>query len=135
MAASRRFISLGVALLRTITAPAVGRQFVIRGVNSRLALSGEDIYQLTGTRRETINRTHWELSDVLLFFGNALLLVVFLDTPLDGVLFVRDANAPNYLSGNAIAPAAPEREICTGEIASEEYKERRAKLLRDANVE
>jgi hypothetical protein len=99
IAASRKFISLSVALLRTITASSVRRQFAIRGVGSRLALSGEGIYQLTGTRRETINRTRRELSDVLLFFGNALVLVVLLDSPLDGVFFV-----PKLLIGKRNCP-------------------------------
>jgi hypothetical protein len=69
------------------------------------------MFQLIGTSRETINRTLSEFSYVL-FLGNALVLVVFLDPSLDGVLFVHDADAPNYLSGNAIAPAAPQKEIC-----------------------
>jgi hypothetical protein len=44
--------------------------------------------------------------------GNALVLVVFLDTALDVVLFLHDADEADYLSGNAIAFAGPEKEIC-----------------------
>jgi uncharacterized membrane protein len=66
--------------------------------------------------------------------GNALVLVVFLGPSLDHILFPYDAGETNHLSTNAIAPATPAKEICAGEITSEEYEERRAKLLRDANV-
>jgi hypothetical protein len=38
--------------------------------------------------------------------------MVFLDTALDGVLFLPDAGEADYLSGNAITVAAPEKEIC-----------------------
>jgi hypothetical protein len=44
--------------------------------------------------------------------GNALVLVVFLDRHLDGVLFLHDAGEANYVPANAIAPAAPAKEIC-----------------------
>jgi hypothetical protein len=44
--------------------------------------------------------------------GNALVLVVFLDPALDVVLFLHDAGEADYLPGNAIAFAGPEKEIC-----------------------
>jgi len=53
---------------------------------------------------------------------------------LDALLVIHDANAPIHLPGNAIAASTPERRYAAGEITSEEYEERRAKLLRDANV-
>jgi hypothetical protein len=39
-------------------------------------------------------------------------LVVFLDLPLDHVLFLHDADEAGYLPANAIASAAPAKEIC-----------------------
>jgi len=60
--------------------------------------------------------------------------VGFLDFPLDGVLLLHDAGEADYLPANAIASAAPAKEICRREITSEEYEERRTKLLRDANI-
>ena len=44
--------------------------------------------------------------------GNALVLVVFLDTALGRVPFRHDAHAPGYLSGYAIASATAAKEIC-----------------------
>jgi hypothetical protein len=38
--------------------------------------------------------------------------VVFLDPPLDLVLFLHDASEANYLPANAIASAALAKEIC-----------------------
>jgi hypothetical protein len=43
--------------------------------------------------------------------GNALVLVVFLDPPLGLVLFLHDAREADYLPANAIASAAPAKEI------------------------
>lgn len=74
------------------------------------------------------------MNDVLLFWWNALDLVDFLGILLDALLVIHDADAPIHLPGDAIAPATPERRYAAGEITSEEYEERRAKLLRDANV-
>jgi hypothetical protein len=95
-----------------MTGPSAVRQFVIRGAGSRLTLSGEDISELTGTRRETINRTLWGVRDVLLFWWNALDLVDFLDILLDALLVIHDADAPIHLPRDAIALATPEKEIC-----------------------
>ena len=58
-----------------------------------------------------VNRTLSEVSYVLLL-GNALVLVVFLDTALDVVLFFHDAGEADYLPGNAIAFGGLEKEIC-----------------------
>jgi hypothetical protein len=44
--------------------------------------------------------------------GNALVLVAFLDVALDLVLFLHDAGEADYLPANAIASAAPAKEIC-----------------------
>jgi hypothetical protein len=44
--------------------------------------------------------------------GNALVLVVFLDRPLDGVFFLHDAGEANYVPANAITFAAPAKKIC-----------------------
>ena len=60
--------------------------------------------------------------------------MVFLGTPLGLVLFFHDADPPDYLPGIAIAFAVATKEICAGEITSEEYEERRLKLLRDVNI-
>ena len=47
-----------------------------------------------------------------IIFGNALVLVVFLGAPLDGVFFLHDADEAVYLPANAIASAAAAKEIC-----------------------
>ena len=51
-------------------------------------------------------------TNYVLLLGNALVLVVFLDPSLDVVLFLHDAGEAGYLSANAIASAAPAKEIC-----------------------
>ena len=66
------------------------------------------------------------------FFGECIGSVEFLDNPLDGVPFLHDARAPNYLPRIPIATAAPEKEICCRR--DHKRRVRRAKLLRDANV-
>jgi hypothetical protein len=48
----------------------------------------------------------------VLLLGNAWVLVDFLDLPLDLVLFLHDAGEADYLPANAIASAAPAKEIC-----------------------
>jgi hypothetical protein len=50
-------------------------------------------------------------SDYVLL-GNAWVLVVFLDIPLDAVLFLHDANEAVNLPPNAIAFATLAKEIC-----------------------
>ena len=61
-------------------------------------------------------RTVWKVKkgdcDYALLLGNALVLVVFLDPPLDGVLFLHDAGEADYLPANAIASTAPAKEVC-----------------------
>jgi len=60
--------------------------------------------------------------------------VDFLVSPLDLVRLLLDAGEADYLPANAIASAAPAKEICRRGDRNEEYEERRTKLLRDANV-
>jgi hypothetical protein len=50
--------------------------------------------------------------DYVLLLGNALVLVVFLGVPMDAVFFLHDADEAVYLPANAIASAAPAKEIC-----------------------
>jgi uncharacterized membrane protein len=57
-----------------------------------------------------------------------------LDILLDALLVIYDADAPIHAPGNANAPAVPKWRYAAGEVTSEEYEERRAKLLRDTNV-
>ena len=45
--------------------------------------------------------------------GNALVLVVFLDSSLGLVLFLHDTGETDRLPANAIASAAPAKEICS----------------------
>ena len=52
------------------------------------------------------------MSYVLLFLGNALVLVGILDPPLDGLLFVHDAHEPIHLPGTTVTLAASQKEIC-----------------------
>ena len=47
-----------------------------------------------------------------LLLGNARVLVGFLVPTLDLVLFIHDADETDYLPANAIASAAPAKEIC-----------------------
>jgi uncharacterized membrane protein len=61
-------------------------------------------------------------------------LVVFWGPPLDATLFFHDADEAVHLPANAIALATPAKRYAAGEISSEEYEERRTKLLRDANT-
>jgi hypothetical protein len=91
--------------------PSAERRVVNGVAQTKLALNHEGISQLIGTSLETINSTHSEFNYVL-FLGNALVLVVFLDPSLCLVLFLHDAHEPVYLPGNAIASATAEKEIC-----------------------
>ena len=47
-----------------------------------------------------------------LLLGNARVLVGFLVLALDLVFFIHDADEAGYLQANAIASAAPSKEIC-----------------------
>jgi putative membrane protein len=61
-------------------------------------------------------------------------LVVFLDTPLDGVFwFMIPMRRTTYREMQSPLQLLKKR-YAAGEITSEEYEERRTKLLRDANV-
>jgi len=46
------------------------------------------------------------------YWRNALVLVDLLGPPLGFVLILHDAGAKNYLPSDAIAAAAPAKEIC-----------------------
>jgi hypothetical protein len=47
-----------------------------------------------------------------LLLGNARVLVGFLVSRLDLILFIHDADEEGYLPANAIASTAPTKEIC-----------------------
>ena len=56
---------------------------------------------------------------------------------MDLVLLIHDAGETNQLGqlpGHADSFAAPAKESAAGEITSEEYEDRRAKLLRDTKM-
>jgi hypothetical protein len=67
------------------------RQLVFRVLVNKFALFSEDTSSLTVIWRETINRTIWEISYVLLLLGNALVLVGVLGHSLVGILLFHDA--------------------------------------------
>jgi len=72
--------------------------------------------------------------DYVLLWWNAFVLVVFVVLHLDLVLFLHGPREEDCLPTNAIASAAFAKEICGREITSDEYEERRTKLLRDSNM-
>jgi len=65
---------------------------------------------------------------------NACLLVDFLDCALDALLFLHDAGKATTYSQMQSPMQLLQRRYAAGEITSEEYEERQAKLLRDAKV-